>query len=244
VGPTGVRRFLAASTLAVLAIFAATSGEARAAGGKCAGRESNPDCVLYLLARKCIDTSAPDYCTACPSPRAGYCPSPATCDTTTEVWTGTTRYVAIRDKTMCSCPDVVHGLVMPLGAVSGIEDPDRPPSIWSFAWSVSKAAGFAEEQTVLIANPPDHRSQSQLHIHVLPIDPAKSGPLETTVMAEVWDLNGVWQSADVLAAAKGLKSYGILVHKSAEGWHVHLEDRELTAAYTLLPTCSWPNRKR
>jgi len=239
----GAGRLLLLATLASVALLPAVS-VLWAVPAKCSGRESDPDCVLYLIARKCVDTSAPDYCTACPSPRVGYCPDHSTCESTTEVWTGTTWYLAIRDKTMCSCPQVVHGLVLPQGAVTGVEDPDRPPTIWKFAWSVAAASGIEEGQAVLIANPPAHRTQNQLHIHVLPIDPLKIGTLEKTPHKEVTDLSMVWAAASAVAEANALTSYGILVHGAAGAWHVHVGDVPLTDFYSLLPTCGWTNRKR
>lgn len=227
----------------LLAVVVGAAAPAGSGTGKCSGRESDTDCVLYSIVRKCIDTSAPDYCTACHFPRAGYCPQKATCETTTEVWTGTTRFVVIRDRTMCSCPEVVHGLVLPSGAVSGVEDPDRPPAIWRFAWGITEAAGLADDTAVLIANPPAHRTQSQLHIHVLPIDPAKISALEATPTDSVTDLNAVWPRADALAASRGMKSFGVVVHKAGAAWHVHVADDLLTDAYSLLPECARPNRK-
>jgi len=229
----------AVSLTVALAVTAATATGA----DKCSGREGDADCAVYLIARKCVDTSTPEYCVVCPSPRAGYCPQQAACETTTEVWTGTARYVVIRDRTMCSCPQVTHGLAIPTGAVTGVEDPDRPASIWKFAWSATEAAGLTETQAVLVANPPGHRSQNQLHVHILPIDPSKAGSLEMTPVEEVSDLINVWAVADALAASKGLKSFGIVVHRAGAAWHVHVADAPLTDAYTMLPDCSRPVRK-
>jgi len=217
---------------------------AQAGATKCSGRETDPDCALYVIARKCVDTSDPDYCSACPSPRAGYCPGASTCEKTTEVWTGTSRMIAIRDRTMCTCPEVIHGLVIPTGAVTGVEDPDRPPAIWLLASKAAEAAGLTVDQTALIANPPDHRTQNQLHIHVLPIDPAKVTSLETTPSVTVADLKGVWQAADALAASNGMTSFGIVVHRSGVAWHVHVADAPLPEAYTRLPDCARTIRKR
>jgi CDP-diacylglycerol pyrophosphatase len=240
-------RWNAPGRAVLLAVALSLSGiavPAALAAEKCAGREGDPDCALYVIVRRCIDTSAADYCGACPSPRSGYCPEPSTCVTTTEVWTGTTRYVVIRDRTMCSCPQVTHGLAIPTGAVTGVEDPDRPATIWSFAWSVAEPAGLADDRAVLVANPADHRSQSQLHIHILPIDLSKIGALEATPVAKVSDLLTVWTTADALAASHGLKVFGIVVHKVGAVWHVHVADALLTDAYSMLPDCSRPVRKR
>src|SRR5882724_1025109 len=220
---------------ASLLVTATTS--AWAASGKCAGRESDPDCALYLITRKCLDTSAADYCDACPYPRSGYCPAPATCETTTELWTGTAHYVAIRDRTVCACPQVIHGLVIPTGAITGVEDPDRPASIWKFAWAVAEAAGLTDDDAMLIVNPPDQRTQNQLHVHVLPLDPAKLPALESTPKAEIPDLTSVWTRADGLAAESGLASYGIVLHRSGAAWHLHIADAGLTDAYSRLPEC-------
>jgi hypothetical protein len=229
--------------LLVLALAAAATA-ASEAGGKCAGREADPDCALYVVVRKCLDTEVPGYCDECPLPRTSYCPEAVGCEKTTEVWAGGQRYVALRDASMCSCPQVVHGIVLPLGAVSGIEDPDRPRAIWKFAWDVTVNTALAPEQAALVVASEAHRTQSQLHVHILPLDPERSVSLEATPSIEVPDLFGVWAKADELAGARGIRPYGILVHRKDAGWHVHVENADQAAAYTLLPVCSKPVKKR
>ncbi|MBI3450035.1 MAG: CDP-diacylglycerol diphosphatase [Acidobacteria bacterium] len=225
-------------------LFVTVTTSTWAGSGKCSGRESDPDCVLYLITRKCLDTSAAEYCDACPYPRSGYCPATSTCESTTELWTGTAHYVAIRDNTACACPQVIHGLVIPTGAITGVEDPDRPASIWKFAWAVAEAAGLGDQDAVLIVNPPEHRTQNQLHIHVLPLDLSKRTALEATPKIDIPDLAAVWTKADGLAAESGLASYGIVVHRSGAAWHLHVANAGLTDAYSRLPECSRPVRKR
>ena len=233
----GVARFTAV-LLAVLIAASAWSVAQAETARKCAGREGDPDCVLYMIARRCIDTSAPDYCTACPLPRVGYCPSASTaCVDSTEVWTGTKLYAVIRDKSMCTCPMVTDGLVLPMGAIADVEDPDRPPSIWKFAWDLS-ATLLPPEQVALVADPAMIFNESQLHIHILPLDPAKSAALEATPFVVLTDLLQVWAKTDAVAAAKLLNVHGILVHSAGEGqWHGHVENAAMTEAYTLLSTC-------
>jgi hypothetical protein len=239
-----LRRFLpgfarAAALLLSLAIASTAWVAAQTATGKkCAGREGDPDCTLYLIARRCIDTSAPNYCTSCPWPRVGYCPSASTaCADTTEVWTGTKIYVVIREKSMCTCPMVTNGVVFPTGAIADVEDPDRPQSIWKFAWDTSSTL-LPPEQVALVADPAMIHNESQLHIHILPLDPAKSAALEATPFVVLTDLLQVWGKTDQVAVAKLLTIHGILVHAAGEGqWHAHVENAAMTEAYTLLSSC-------
>jgi CDP-diacylglycerol pyrophosphatase len=230
--------------LLAAAILAIALSDLTAGTGKCAGRESDPDCALYVIARKCIDTEAADYCRICPRPRTSYCPEARSCDQTTEVWAGGQRYVALRDASMCACPQVMHGIVLPFGAVSGIEDPDRPPTIWKFSWDVAVSTGLDPDQIALIVSSPEHRTQSQLHVHILPLDKYHRASLEATPSVEVADLYNVWTKADALAASKGIKVYGVLVHHVGAGWHVHVENVALTDAYTTLPECQRDTKKR
>jgi len=239
------RRFRNRATVCLFLVagLLAPDRPAFGAGGKCAGREGDADCGLYVIARKCVDTTAVDYCTACPSPRPGYCPEKRPCDRTTEVWAANSKYAAIRDLGMCDCNQIMHGLVIPFGAVSGIEDIDRPLTIWKFAWDV--ASGIMDpNQVALIASSPSTRTQSQLHIHILPLEPKNEQALETTATETVTDLYAVWAKADELAKSKDLASPGILLHKVVAGWHVHLEEAPLADRYTKLPDCVWLNRKK
>lgn len=233
-GVTLLRAAVLAQALA--AVFLAT-GLPAAAAAKCAGRESDPDCVLYMLVRKCLDTSPADYCTTCPFPRAGYCPGVTACDKTSEVWTGTKLFAVLRDKTMCRCPAVMHGIVIPMGAVSGVEDVDRPPSIWKFSWDVS-ASLMPADQVALITNPPGFRTQNHLHVHIVPLEPSRMKALEAVPYVVVTDLYTVWAKAEALAASRTMQEYGVLIHQESEGrWHVHLENAPLTEAYTPLASC-------
>jgi diadenosine tetraphosphate (Ap4A) HIT family hydrolase len=145
---------------------------------------------------------------------------------------------------MCACPQVMHGLVIPLGAVSGIEDVDRPAAIWKFAWDVSQNAGFAPEQTALVVNSPNHRSQSQLHVHILPLDSRKSGDLESTPFEEAPDLYSVWTRADALAASNSLRTFGVLVHGKGQVWHIHVADVPLNETFTTLTDCERVKNKK
>ena len=225
------------------AVSLAALSDTVTAAEKCAGRETDPDCALYVIARKCINTELPEYCTTCPFPRTSYCLKATTCEQTTEVWAGSQRYVAIRDRTMCSCPEVMHGLVMPLGAISGIEDVDRPQGIWKFAWDVANNTGIPPDQIALIVSSPDHRSQSQLHVHIIPLAPARAKDLESTPFVEVPDLRNVWVKAGALGESKAMKPFGVMVHKAGEVWHVHVDNAPLVDTYSTLPDCVRPKKK-
>lgn len=241
--PPPFRRPRAAGLALLLALASLLPiGIARAGAGKCAGREDDPDCLLYKIARRCLDPGVDGYCEACPSPRTGRCDKTA-CEETTEVWTGSPRFVAIRDITMCWCPKVLHGLVMPMGAVSGIEDPDRPQAIWKFAWDVA-GLNLAPAEALLVVTPLAHRTQNQLHVHLLPADPSKKDALEALPFEAVGDLYQVWAKAEAVAAARGIKEFGVAVHQAewgagegAPSWHVHVGESNLGADYSLISSC-------
>jgi len=77
------------------------------------------------------------------------------------------RFTALRDIKMCGCPsDFVHGPALPIYRVTGVEDPLRPEGIWQFAWDVA-IQRMKPESIALVVTPRLHRSQNQLHVHLL-----------------------------------------------------------------------------
>jgi CDP-diacylglycerol pyrophosphatase len=94
--------------------------------------------ILLHIVSQCVDPTASNYCSNCMLPRADAgCSNILECKKTNEVWRLSTRYAAIRDIKMCDCPvEFIHGLAMPRGVVTGVEDPNREEGIWQFAWDV------------------------------------------------------------------------------------------------------------
>ncbi len=168
--------------------------------------------VLLEIVSKCIDTSVSNYCSVCMSPRAdANCQVEPQCTKSTELWSVTDDYVAMRDVKMCSCPaNFVHGLALPRYPVTGVEDPKRPDGIWRFAWSV--ALSRIEPQSIaLVVNPQFRRSQNQLHVHLLRLkDEAHSIP-NSFLAGHVKNLDEVWSVAEKGARVQGLSDYGVLV---------------------------------
>jgi CDP-diacylglycerol pyrophosphatase len=206
------RRIFTTLCLAALALFLA----APAFG---AGKRD----VLWDIVSTCMDTGVADYCTTCVSPReeAG-CDRP--CRNSTRVWAESKDFVVIRDRKMCDCPDeFVHGLALPRGRVTGVEDPARPEGIWAYAWKAA-AQRMPENEIALAVNPKGKRSQDQLHLHLvrvrresLPSDPRKTARIDV--------LGSVWQAAAGKAAELAWQDYGILVVKGADtGYLVVVDD--------------------
>jgi CDP-diacylglycerol pyrophosphatase len=169
-----------------------------------------------------MDTGSADYCTTCVSPReeAG-CNHP--CRNSTQVWAESRDFVVIRDRKMCSCPDeFVHGLALPRGQVTGVEDPARPEGIWAYAWKAA-AQRMPENEIALAVNPKGKRSQDQLHVHLvrvrresLPSDPRKTARIDA--------LNSVWQAAAGKASELAWQDYGILVVKGMNSGYLVVVD--------------------
>lgn len=65
----------------------------------------------------------------------------------------------------------------------------------------------------LVVNPQQHRSQNQLHVHMLRLAVDARKRLEAEEPAYVTDLQTVWRVAANSAANKGLNDYGVIVVK-------------------------------
>jgi CDP-diacylglycerol pyrophosphatase len=69
-----------------------------------------------------------------------------------------------------------------------------------------------EPQSIaLVVNPRLHRSQNQLHVHLLRLSQGARQRLDPHVAGEVRSLDQVWSTAARGAAARGLDDYGVLV---------------------------------
>ncbi len=168
--------------------------------------------ILLDLVSHCVDPAQANYCSVCRAPRNdAACGAALECKKSTEVWALNARYTAIRDIKMCACPaGFVHGLALPISPVRGVEDPKRPDGIWQFAWDVATSR-IETEALALVVNPQFHRSQNQLHVHLLRLSRDGRALLAKHLPSYVSNLDQVWTSAAQSAAAKGLTDYGVMV---------------------------------
>ena len=168
--------------------------------------------ILLDLVTHCVDPSPADYCSVCRAPRNDTaCGVAQACEHSTDVWARTNQYAAIRDIKMCGCTaDFVHGLALPVTPVTGVEDPRRPDGIWQFAWDVARQ-GIEADAIALVVNPKAHRSQNQLHVHLVRLAADARVRLDREQPVFVQDLDQVWAVAAQSAATKNLTDYGVLV---------------------------------
>ena len=177
--------------------------------------------ILLHIVSQCVDPKVKEYCSQCLFPRMeANCDNASECKKTTEVWAINNQYAAIRDIKMCGCPvEFVHGLAMPRSAVSGVEDPRKQEEIWQFAWDA--AIERIEVQSIaLVVNPPSHRSQNQLHIHLLRLENNARGKFTQYPHEYIQNLDQVWLTAARLAATQGLNEYGVLVAKESSQQYI------------------------
>ena len=159
------------------------------------------------------------------------------CEREIEVWSwhSNRSSVAIRDREMClsrrkAQPDLrfVHGLLMPMTPVCGVEDPqlaaeDSPlKSLWQDAWEAARRF-IAEEDITLVINPPTIRSQTHLHIHIVrgngvPFPAASVVPLEN--LADAWRKARTF-AMEKLSVSNG--NYGIAIRKRGSGFDMLVE---------------------
>ena len=174
--------------------------------------------ILLDIVRHCVDPKLENYCTRCRAPIAEVACTPETsCKKTTEVWSSNTEYVAIRDIKMCGCPaSFVHGLVMPLQVITGVEDPLRPEGIWQYAWDEATLRMEAEA-IALVVNPQNFRSQNQLHVHLVRLKPQAKAEFKSMATGTSSNLLNVWKIAADLAKQQNLPDYGVLVSTEESG---------------------------
>ncbi len=168
--------------------------------------------ILLDIVSNCVDTASLNYCNVCRAPRSDAACAPAReCGKSTEVWALNEQYTAIRDLKMCGCPAAfVHGLALPRKPVRGVEDPARPDGIWQFAWDVASGRMNGAD-IALVVNPRYRRSQDQLHVHLVRLDPGARERLAPHTVGTVRQLHEVWDVAARGALARSLDDYGVLV---------------------------------
>jgi CDP-diacylglycerol pyrophosphatase len=189
------------------------------AAGACATADRD---ALWRIVSGCLDSTAPDYCTVCPAPKADSgCGSDRPCPRTTEVWAKTDEYVAIRDAKSCGCPpQFVHGLALPRERVTGLEDAKRPDGLWQFAWATAEQRIKDRSSIALIVNPRAWRTQNQLHVHILRLRGDARMGLAGKV-AHLQSLASTWVRAAELADAASLREhYGVLVMLDPAGGYL------------------------
>ena len=199
-----------------------------------AGSSGSRD-IIWEIVSNCLDPNLKDYCSRCRWPIVpNICTGDASCRKTTEVWAKGTEYVAIRDRKMCGCPEgFVHGIAIPLNRVAGAEDPLRPDGIWDFAWTVAKKRIDDQSSIALVVNPPGHRSQDQLHVHIVRLRTDARLKLAKKKAANVCGLKEVWEKASELAADEGLNDYGVLVTSDPEkGFMIVVDKNSPEEMYT------------
>ena len=184
--------------------------------------------VLLAIVTNCVDASSVDYCATCRWPRVdSTCPHKSECRDTTEVWAESADFVALRDVKTCGCPaGFVHGLAIPRGRVTGVEDPRRPEGIWTFAWATARRRMGNDTEIALVVNPLAQRSQDQLHVHLLRLHGDARQHIAQRQADRVPTLDRVWKVAAQRAEASGLTDYGVLVVGHPEGGFVVLVEKD------------------
>jgi len=135
---------------------------------------------------------------------------------------------------MCLCPsDFVHGLVLPRKPVTGVEDPNRPDGIWQIAWGVGTTK-ISYNTLALVVNPKSHRSQDQLHVHIVQLKPDARSQMSGITIS---NLDRVWGTAAHLAEMRGLSDYGVLVTQNPQGGYLVVIDTESPEYKFTVATC-------
>jgi CDP-diacylglycerol pyrophosphatase len=209
----------------------------------CAASRDHPGTgpsALWTIVSRCVDRQTAAYC-SCPPFELSCCGNPSTPDADV-VWARTPDFVVIRDLRMCGCPPgFVSGLAMPVTRVSGIEDPRRPEGIWPFAWEAARARIPDEQAIGLVLNPPDARTQNQMHVHLLRLraevrpwlDGDAPAPPGVQVIP-VQDLDAVFAAVQARVGADHMRDTGVLVARGRRGgWRAVLTDRTSPQAFTL-----------
>ena len=83
-------------------------------------------------------------------------------------------------------------------------------------------------------NPKNHRSQDQLHVHLVRL---KSDARSALYGTSVINLDSVWQTAQHMADGKGLKDYGVLVTVNPQGGYLVVIDEDSPEYKYSLATC-------
>jgi CDP-diacylglycerol pyrophosphatase len=167
--------------------------------------------ALRAIISECLDPNVSGYCNRCPTPVRGACGTNS-CIDTIDIWAQTPEFVAIRDRKMCDCPPgFVHGLAIPRMRVTGVEDPRRPNGIWAFAWRAALAHIADPHEIALAVNPPDVRTQDELHVHIVRLRAQGRSSIEALHPVVIDDLDAAWQAAANHAAKNAHAHYGVAV---------------------------------
>jgi CDP-diacylglycerol pyrophosphatase len=160
------------------------------------------------------------------------------CEQTVYVWARDPdrRFVVIRDLKMCQSrrevhdPQFVHGLLIPIEHVCGVEDRKLYEdsfaylrTMWKLAWQTALRRLPAEE-IALVVNAPTLRSEDHLHIHIV----RRNGVgLPQQWVQHLVNLDDVWGEAETFARSRGItdRNYSILVCKSDGGFEMLVEAR-------------------
>ncbi|HZV80689.1 MAG TPA: CDP-diacylglycerol diphosphatase [Geobacteraceae bacterium] len=196
---------------------------------------------LQMLVTSCLDVSGETYCNSCQSPRTeSGCVADNACTRTTEVWRENMYYVAIRDRKMCGCsdPGFIHGLAIPRAIISGVDAPNRPNGLWSFAWQTALERNIRRSDIALAINPKHDRSENQMHIHITRLRDDARSRITPEMSARVNDLASVWSVAGKIAAAKGLSDYGVLVTAGKDGDFMVVVDEDSPEDRFMAARCS------
>ncbi len=180
--------------------------------------------ILWKIVSACLGPEDADYCRRCISPRAdSACAGKQRCEHTTELWEATDEFIAMRDIKMCSCPaGFVHGLAIPRAAVKGIEAPQLPQGIWSFAWAVARRKIDDAAEIALVVNSARQRSQDQLHVHLVRLRSHARRNFSGR-MASIPGLDDVWGAVNGLAGSDPpLDDYSVLVASDLKGGYLVL----------------------
>ena len=196
--------------------------------------------ALWTIVSRCVNRQTAAYC-SCPPFELSCCGNPSTPDVDV-VWARTADFIVIRDLRMCGCPpDFVSGLAMPLTPISGIEDPRRPEGIWPFAWGVAQARIPDDLAIGLVINPPEARTQNQMHVHLLRLradvrpwlDGDAPAPPGVRVVP-VPDLDAIFAAVQARVGAEHMRDTGVLVARGRRGgWRAVLTDRTSPQAFTV-----------
>ncbi|NVN93346.1 MAG: CDP-diacylglycerol diphosphatase [Desulfuromonadales bacterium] len=188
----------------------------------------------------CLDSTALDYCNVCATPRIdSACPGQTDCTARLEIWAETNNYVALRGRKMCDCPEgFVHGLVLPKTSVTGVEDPKRPSGIWTFAWKIAQKYIANDLDKALVVNPAKHRSQDQLHVHIVRLKNDARQRLAKLPQSLIVSLDQVWIVAREMAQAQHLADYGVLVTAHPDRGYLVLIDQENMEKLYTEATCN------
>lgn len=195
--------------------------------------------ALWRIVSSCIDgEDGLSFC-KCPAFNRSCCERTATPNADV-VWAESADFVAIRNMSMCGCGgDFVAGLALPRARITGIEDPKRPDGIWPFAWDVARKHIPETSEIALVINPPEDRTQNQMHVHIVRLTPKGRAQIDTsttgddTIGLTLPDLRGVFTAAVEKLGPERIGGWGIIVTPwPAGGYRAVLVDEQSPESFT------------